>query len=217
MRRRTWWKPSALRWQHTAPAVASNPFYHVPGFAGSGGYYSNPTIQSYNLTRPYPAFTDVTEDHLPLIHSWYNSLQVTASHNVSKNLSLHFAYTWSKSMTAGNIIDPIYRVYGRNIGTNDIPNAITLSGVVYFPVGRGKTFLAHTNRLVDAVVGGWQLSPLYVYTQWYPWSPSTSSGATAYNWIQLSPVSVKPHDLPADGNHPYKRLQGVTPCSLRGH
>jgi len=187
------------------PAVVSNPFYQVPGFAGSGGYYTNPTIPAYNLTRPFPEFTDVTEDHLPQIHSWYNSLQVTASHNVSKNLSLHFAYTWSKSMTAGNIIDYVYRVYGRNIGANDIPNAITFSGVFYFPVGRGKTFLSNTNRVVDAVVGGWEFSPLYIYTQWYPFSPGT-------NWEQMSSIYVKPHDLPADATHPYKRLQGVSPC-----
>ena len=196
---------------NTFPAVVPNPFYQVAGFAGSGGYYSNPTIQALNLTRPFPAFTAVTEDHLPLIHSWYNSLQVTASHNVSRSLSLHFAYTWSKSMTAGNIIDPIYRVYGRNIGTNDIPNAITFSGVFYVPVGRGKTFLSNTSRLVDAMVGGWQISPLYIYTQWYPFSPGT-------NWQQLGPIAVKPHDLPVDGTHPYKRLQGVTPCvAYEGH
>jgi hypothetical protein len=187
------------------PAAVPNPFYMVPGFAGSGGYYSNPTIPAYNLTRPFPEFTDVTEDHLPQIHSWYNSLQLTVSHHTSHNLDLHFAYTWSKSMTAGNIIDPIYRVYGRTIGANDIPNAITFSGVFYFPFGRGKTFLSNTNRLVDAVVGGWELSPLYVYTQWYPFSPGT-------NWEQMSSIYVKPHDLPADATHPYKRLQGVTPC-----
>ncbi len=190
------------------PAVVPSPFYQVPGFAGSG-YYSNPTIQAYQLTRPFPAFTDVTEDHLPQIHSWYNSLQVTAAHNVSQNLSLHFAYTWSKSMTAGNLIDPIYRVYGRNIGTNNVPNAITFSGVYYFPVGRGKTFLGHTNRLVDAVVGGWQVAPLYIYTQWYPF-PLTTNGVN--NWEQLGPIAVKPHDLPPDGAHSYVRLQGITPC-----
>ncbi len=198
---------------NSAPAVAPNPFYQVPGFAGSGGYYNNPTIPAYNLTRPFPAFTDVTEDHLPLIHSWYNSLQVTASHNVSQNLSLHAAYTWSKSMTSGNLIDYIYRVYGRNVGANDIPNAITFSGVIHFPVGRGKTFLGNSNRLVDAVVGGWVLAPLYIYTQWYPWTPNGSGNSNgSNNWIQLSSIYVKPHDLPADENHPYKRLQGVTPC-----
>ena len=183
----------------------ANPFYHVAGFNGSGGYYNNPTIAAYNLNRPFAAFTSVTEDHLPLIHSWQNSLQVTASHNASRDLSLHAAYTWSKSMTAGNIIDTVYRVVGRNIDGNDIPNQLTFSAVYYLPVGRGKTFLGHTNRLVDAAVGGWEISPLYIYRQWYPFSPGN-------NWEQLGPIAVKPHDLPVDSSHHYKRLQGVTPC-----
>lgn len=197
--------PQSLCNGNSGPAVAVNPFYQVPGFAGSGTYYSSPTLPSYNFTRPFPEFTSVTEDHLPLIHSWQNSLQVTASHNASHDLSLHFAYTWSKSMTAGNIIDTVYRVYGRTIDSNDIPNSATFSAVYYLPFGRGKTFLGHTNRLVDAAVGGWQVSPLYVYRQWYPFSPGT-------NWEQFGPIAVKPHDLPADATHSYKRLQGVTPC-----
>ncbi|HEV2619834.1 MAG TPA: TonB-dependent receptor, partial [Acidobacteriaceae bacterium] len=186
-------------------AVGQNPFQGVAGFAGSGGYYTNATLPLYNFSRPFPEFTSVTEDHLPLIHTWYNSLQVTLGHNVSRDLSLHLAYTWSKTMTAGNVIDTVYRVYARQRGSNDIPNAITFSSVYYLPIGRGKTFLGHTNRLVDAVVGGWEVSPLYVYTQWYPWFPGS-------NFEIMSPIAVKIHDLPVDAKHSYKRLQGVTPC-----
>lgn len=127
---------------------------------------------------------------------------------MSENLSLHFAYTWSKTMTAGNIIDTVYRVVGRTIGANDIPNAITFSGVYFLPVGRGKTFFGRTNRLVDAAIGGWQIAPLYIYTQWYPFDPDYNNN----NFEQLGPIAVKPHDLPPDATHPYKRLQGVTPC-----
>jgi hypothetical protein len=58
---------------------------------------------------------------------------------------------------------------------------------------------------VDAAVGGWELSPLYAYTQWYPWTPGS-------NFEILSPINIHIHDLPADGNHHYKRLQGVSPC-----
>jgi hypothetical protein len=186
-------------------AVTTNPFQNVAGFAGSGGYYTNPTLPIYTFSRPYQAFTDVSEDHLPQIHSWYNSLQVTAAHNVSKDLSFHLAYTWSKSMSAGNIVDTINRVYGRSIDSKDTPNVVTISSVYYLPFGRGKTFLGHTNRLVDAAVGGWEVSPLYIYTQWYPWSPGS-------NWEILSPIAIQRRELPVDGTHSYKRLQAVTPC-----
>ncbi len=195
-----------------APAQVASPFYKVPGFAGTT-YGTKSTISSGALTRPFPAFTSVTEDHLPLIHAWYNSMQVAASHNVSNNLSFHFAYTWSKNMTAGNIIDNVYRVYSRTIASNDVPTVITLSGVFYLPVGRGKALLGDTNRLVDAVVGGWEISPLYVYTQGVPWTPGTTSSGVSTNWEPVtSNIGIHMHDLQPDATHNYKRLQAVTPC-----
>ncbi len=196
---------------NTAPAQVPSPFYHVPAFAGSS-YFTNKTISSGTLTKAFPAFTSVTEDHLPTIRSWYNSLQVAASHNVSKSLSFHFAYTWSKNMTAGNIIDNVNYIRARTIASNDVPTVITISSVFYVPVGRGKTFLSNTNRLVDAVIGGWEISPLYVYTQGTPWFPTSTGNGNGTNWEQISPVNLHIHDLPPDGTHAYKRLQGVTPC-----
>ena len=47
-----------------------------------------------------------------MIHSWYNSMQVTARRTRPRqsDLTLHFAYTWSKNMQAGAIIDTVNRV-----------------------------------------------------------------------------------------------------------
>jgi hypothetical protein len=188
----------------SATGQVANPFYKVTAFAGSG-YYLPQKISGSNLTRHFPAFTSVSQDHSNLIHQWYNSLQVIASHNVSKSLTFHFAYTWSKIMTSGFIFDQVNQLAERRLGSNDIPTALSLSGVFYVPVGRGKTFLPHVNRIVDAVVGGWEISPLYTYVQGNPWTPGN-------NWVRLAPVGIQAHDLQPDGAHSYRRLQGVTPC-----
>jgi Carboxypeptidase regulatory-like domain/TonB dependent receptor len=193
----------------SAPAKVANPFAGVAAFSGTS-VSNNATISAGQLTRPLLAFSSVTENNLPLVHSWYNSMQVVASHNASKDLTFHFALTWSKNMQAGNIIDTVNRIYGRNLMSNDIPIAITMSGVYYLPVGRGRAFLGHTNRLVDAVVGGWEVSPLYVYHQGNPWNPNPST--PGQNFRILAPLYVHQHDLPYDSTHAYKRLQGVNPC-----
>ncbi len=194
----------------TAPAKVASPFYQVAAFTGTS-YISSSTISAGAFTRPFPQYTSITENNLPLVHSWYNSMQVSASHNASKDLTLHFALTWSKNMQAGNIIDTVNRVYGRNLMSNDVPVAITFSGVYYLPVGRGRTFLGHTNRIVDTAVGGWEIAPYYVYTQGVPWSYSPGTGSNN-NFHVLSSLHVNQHDLPYDAKHIYKRLQGVTPC-----
>nr|WP_158909706.1 TonB-dependent receptor [Granulicella sp. L56] len=187
------------------PAQVANPFKGIAAFSGTS-YFTSGTLSTGALTRPYPQFTSVTQDSTNLVHSWYNSLQVSASHNVSKSLSVHAAYTWSKTMKAGQVIDIINGVFGRSVSANDTPNVVTFSSVFYLPVGRGKSLLGNTNRLVDAVVGGWEISPLYVYTAGKPWSPGNNWETTTSN------IGIKAHDLPADGTHSYKRLQGVTPC-----
>jgi hypothetical protein len=189
--------------QTLAQGLAPNPFQNNPYFSGS--YFSQSTIPRAALSRPFPAFTDVTESQANIIHTWYNSMQVAFSHNVSGLVSLHAVYSWSKSMVAGNQIDAVNGIYSRTIDGNDRPNVITFSSVFYAPIGRGKALLGNTNRMVDGVIGGWEISPLYVFTAGVPWNPGT-------NWIQLAPIAVRAHDLPADGTHPYKRLQGVTPC-----
>jgi hypothetical protein len=186
-------------------AQVTNPFQNVAAFAGTGNYYTNGLISRGALTRPYPQFTSVTQDYTNLVHSWYNSMQVVASHNVSRSLTVHAAYTWSKTMKAGQVVDIVNGVYGRSISSNDTPNVLTFSSVFYLPVGRGKALLGHTNRLVDAALGGWELSPLYVYTSGKPWSPGS-------NFEVMGPLAVNKQDLPPDSSHSYKRLRGVTPC-----
>ena len=194
-----------------SPAQIVNPFLGVAAFQGTG-YYTSGNEPSSILTRPYPQFTSITQDYTNHVHAWYNSMQVTASHNVSKSLSVHASYTWSKTMKAGQVIDVINGVYGRTISANDVPNVVTFSTVFYLPVGRGKAFLGKTNRLVDAVVGGWEISPLYVYTSGKPvgigsnWEGPNGPGSPIGN------ISVRRNELPPDGKHSYKRVQTVTPC-----
>jgi len=193
-----------------APAKVTSPFYNVAAFSGTS-YFTSSLISAGALTRPFPQYQTITDNNLPLVHSWYNSIQVAASHNASRDLTMHFGLTWSKDMQAGNVIDTVNRVYGRNLGSNDIPLGLTLSGIYYLPFGRGRTFMGHTNRLVDAAVGGWELAPYYVYTQGVPfsWSPGTG---TNNNFYVLSSLKVNQHDLPIDSSHNYKRLRGVSPC-----
>src|ERR1039457_765250 len=71
----------------------ANPFKGISGFEGSG-YYSASTINTLDLTRPFPEFTDITEYQQNDGRTWYNSLQVTALHKWSKSLTLHGTWNW---------------------------------------------------------------------------------------------------------------------------
>ena len=155
----------------------TNPFQNVAPFLGTN-YYSAPTIQALQLTRPFPEYTDITEYQLNNGRSWYNALQVTGEHKFDNNLVAHATWTWSKQMDSGGYTDTVYRIPSRNIDSSDIAHRVTLSGVYYLPVGRGKRFGGQMNRVLDEAIGGWEIGTIYYIQTGTPW---TLNGSTYYN------------------------------------
>lgn len=191
----------------TATGQIANPYLGVAAFKGTS-YYSSSTLSGSNFTRPYPLFGSITQNGAYNNgRNWYNSLQVTMSHQVSKSLSLHAAYTHAKALSAGSILDTVNRVVSRQVSTsNDVKHSVTFSGVAYLPFGRNRLFLSNVNRWVNEAINGWQISPLYTYYSGFPWRPGG-------NWeLSGAPMGVAQSVLPRDGSHSFTRLRGATPC-----
>lgn len=141
-------------------ANSPNPFHGVSAMPSS---FSSPTTyNNLDLSRPMPQFGDTPVNDMNDARTWYNSLQITALHRVNNSLTLHGTETWSKTMDAGTWLDQYYGLRNRNIDSGDIPNRITISGVYMLPVGRGRMLLPTANRIVDTVVGGWELSSMFI-------------------------------------------------------
>lgn len=181
------------RYENCSNNNVPNPFIGINGFQGSG-YYTSSTINALNLTRPFPEFTDMTMWQANTARTWYNALQVTGMHKWSNSLTLHGTWTWSKMMDAGGVNDTTYLVPFRQIDPNDYTHRITLSGVYLLPVGRGRTFFAGSNRLVDGAIGGWELGSLYIYHTGAPWLLPNNP-----NEVYLHSAYVKPHIQKDDG------------------
>ncbi len=147
-------------WENCNNDNVANPFKGISAFSGSSDYTSS-TISGLALTQPFPEFGNITEYQENDGRSWYNSLQVDATHYLSHGLVLHGNYTYSKMMDAGGWKDETFRVKSRGIDGNDHTHTITVSGVYRLPVGRGRLLLANSNRLVDDAIGGWELGSLW--------------------------------------------------------
>jgi hypothetical protein len=226
----------------TATGQVANPFKNNSYFAG-GDYYSPDTLSRSNFTRPYPEFGDITENGATNTgKSWYNALQVVGSHQLSGSLSLHATYTHAKAESIGGWVpgvgwtpnnnpktgwvDQLNQVFAREVSTyGDVNHAVTLSGVAILPFGRNRLLLSNANRIVDTIVNGWQVSPLYSYYSGFAWRPTNSggNGTTIFdhagNWEMAStggPINksmgVTHTILPPDGAHANSRVRGVTPC-----
>jgi hypothetical protein len=234
---------------NTSTGQVANPFLGIAAFGGSN-YYNSTTLSKSNFTRPYPEFGAITENGATNNgKNWYNAFQAVGSHQLSGSLSLHATYTHAKSESSGGWVpgsntwsppgtnpttgwvDQLNHVFAREVSTfADIKHSVTLSGVAILPFGRNRLLLSNANRVVDEIVGGWEVTPIYTYYSGLAWRPQDSGGSydadgnhsTFYdhagNWEMASggaiskSMGVSHTVLPPDGSHNYSRIRGVTPC-----
>jgi hypothetical protein len=66
---------------------------------------------------------------------------------------------------------------------------VTFNGIVDLPVGRGKRFLRHTNRVLDALIGGYQLAFVGNVV-------SQSFTVASSNWGEVNPIQLYESSVP---------------------
>jgi hypothetical protein len=131
-------------------------------------------------------YGDITQA-LNEFHSHFNALQVRYEQRFVAGLTLLNSFTWEHSLDnasaslEGNTPSP---QDGNNISADygqsdyNLPVANVTSLVYDLPVGHGRQVLASANPVLDAVVGGWQISAV-----------NTAQGGTPFN-IGYTPNSA---------------------------
>jgi hypothetical protein len=136
-----------------------------PAFPGPGAIQAR---------RPYPIFGAITyngQDNSTI----YNALQAKFEKRLAAGLWYLVSYTWSKSFNVGDspAVGGDY-AYERGLSSFDIPHNLTASAGYELPFGPGKRYLAKSNRLSNAVLGGWQLQGIMVLRSGRPYTPTIS-------------------------------------------
>jgi hypothetical protein len=127
-----------------------------------------PPGTDYNTERPlvseYPQLGDLPISEA-IAGSWYDALTLRFAANIGKSTSINAGYAHGRNFVNGtngnaNNLDQtnINQYYGPT--QQDIAHIFNAQLRAELPVGRGKRFLGNTNRVVDAVLGGWQYSSL---------------------------------------------------------
>ena len=136
----------------------------------------------------------------------YHALQLTARKRFSKGLQFDFNYTFSKSIdlastresdgvTSSQIINPWNTHQMRAVSDYDLRHNFTAFGIYELPFGKGKMFAGNANKVVDAVIGGWQLTGIYRQTSGFPIGVG-NGGFWPTNWnlsgyaTQLTPLTA---------------------------
>lgn len=172
-------------------ASVPNPFYGVitdPLAVNT----NRQTIQRFRLLRPMPHFDGTSSGTAepPVASSYYHALQMKYEKRFSRGVTFLGHYTWSKmlddaSIGSGNyswlggstaMQNPFNRKGEKSLSAHDIAHRMVLSGVYQLPFGKGRPFAGGANRLIEAIIGGWEMSGFAIFQGGNPLQISQNGG-----------------------------------------
>ncbi|MBV9036107.1 MAG: TonB-dependent receptor, partial [Acidobacteriaceae bacterium] len=176
--------PQYLALGNALLAPVANPFYgHI-----TSGSLAGPTIPYGQLLRPYPQFTGVNAVQPPAAMSNYHALNLSATRRLSAGLQFLVSFTWSKYLstsegtegwaTSSSGVQNNYdTALEKSYDAADIPRSLVVSFLYEVPVGRGKVYSPH-NKIVENVIGGWQVSAINTFKDGFPLSIRNANNNT---------------------------------------
>jgi len=138
----------------------------------------------------------------------YHAGQLTVRKRFSEGLLFDFNYTLSKSIDlsssaesatswgGGFIVNSWYPNQRKGVSDYDTLHAVNAYGVWRLPFGRGMRFGSQMNKVLDAIVGGWQISGTYRQSSSLPTGTSTGS-VWPTNWQLSNPAMPNGSPEPA--------------------
>jgi hypothetical protein len=137
--------------------------------------------------------------------STYNAMTARLEQRFHNGLNLLASYTFSKTLTDADAIQPYYSTLQNQGGTQnpydhkaekavsneDITNNFVVSYLYELPMGQGKKFLHSTPKPVNAIVSGWRISGVQRYLGGQPISFFGANGIPGFD------NGIRPNRVPA--------------------
>lgn len=159
----------------------------------------------------------------------YHGATVTLRHRFKNDLAFDLNYTFSKSFDDGSALEaqnpssnfirnPLDLRAARAVSNFDVRHNFNANWLAALPFGRDKWLFGKSNRALDAIIGGWQLTGVVRLHSGLPIANGQGgpfeSGTWATNW-QLGSNLVRLRDVKSDNvanvADPTGRNQGLRP------
>ncbi len=188
-------------------------FCTSPGCTGKGGGAGN---YLNNQATSMFAWSSIGK-------SSYHGLQATLRKHFSNGVQFDFNYTYSRSIdftsaatrlswsSSGNVGSPGTRLANafspnsrRGVSDFDTTHQINANWMAELPFGKGKRFASGAGGLLDAFIGGWELSGVARWTSGFPFTVDNGN-FWATNWDEqgiakkIGPVQTGNHRDPVTG------------------
>ncbi len=152
----------AYQYKAATNVQVANPFYQiltVDKFPGA--LRSQKTVGITSLMKPYPQYgsINVTEGQ-PGGNMRYQSIQFKLQKNFSKGYSMlvGYNYHYENDQRYYDNIATYLQQYDW-IPSNAARHRLTAAGTWEVPFGRGRAHMSSAPRVLDAILGGWNLTP----------------------------------------------------------
>ncbi|MCA1624665.1 MAG: carboxypeptidase-like regulatory domain-containing protein [Acidobacteria bacterium] len=138
----------------------------------------------------------------------YNGAVFSLRQRLGETLSYDINYTFSKSMDDASglqtgtsygsqfILNPLRQEDNYAPSDFDARHVVNANFILQIPFGRNRAFFSGMNKVVDALLGGWQLSGVYRFNTGLPISSPFDAEQWATNWnaqsngTQIAPIEV---------------------------
>lgn len=128
-----------------------------------------------------------------------------------KGVSWDFNYTYSKSMDdasglqnsggfgAAFIMNPLQQRDSWSVSDFDLTHIINFNNVWDIPIGRGQQFGSGMGKVLDALIGGWQISSIFRYNSGAPFRNFFDDAGWVTNWnlksggVRIADVQISPN------------------------
>ena len=125
---------------------------------------NQPTVSVGSLLRTYPHYGNITERFLRGKDSHYHSIQFKAERPMAHGVFFTFGYNYAREARDEFFNDiATYNKKFTMIDTREPRHYIRLAGTWDLPFGRGRQFASNVNRWVDALIGGWATSHIFLW------------------------------------------------------
>jgi hypothetical protein len=160
-----------LLWNTLVP----NPFQGLPNVTGSPS--TNTTTTVHQLLNNVKILDGMTMNLYPWGQNQYDAMLAKIEHRFSKGFAVINSFTWSKLFEDTSWTGP--EIAGRNVehklGGEDRPFRLSIAPIWEFPIGRKQALGKGMPKVLDAIVGGWQLSGQFSIQSGVPVVFSTDS------------------------------------------
>lgn len=164
----------------------ANPFAGLlPGTGINGS-----TVSRSQLLAPFPQYTGANSllgQGFTDGSSFFHALDARIEKRFSHGFLMLINFQYSKLLEKRSRLNDLDPLLEKRIAAEDRPYRLVWSGTYDLPFGRGKALMKNTNRIADAVVGGWNINLITTFTT-----------GTALGWGNIiyygGPLNLDPHN-----------------------